>query len=74
MKGGKAIYKMAVLSKGSCGRQAVTGIQGKKGRVSGSEGQGSKSKGKAGGPDLQSADRAQGSHTRSKGPGQCRVF
>lgn len=33
VKGGKTIYRVAVLSKGSCSRQAVAGTQGKKGRL-----------------------------------------
>ena len=67
MKDGKAICRVAKLNKGSCGRQAVTGTQGKKRRQAGREGQGSKSKGRARGLDLQTADKAQGKHTKSRG-------
>lgn len=49
VKDSKAIYRVAVLSRGSCGRQAVTGTLGKEGRPGCREGPASKSEGKAGG-------------------------
>lgn len=72
MKHKKALYSMAVLSKDSCSRQAVTGTQNKKGRAGSREGQWGKSKGRARGLHVQLLTEHRASMHRARALDQCR--